>query len=134
MTNLPNHFISACHTVYQQGTTLSNNLNNYIKQDMTMKKLILAAALTFSFNTFAEQATIDRIDDASNTLNTETLTTLTQSSQGYDQAYANYRLGLAYMVKQQTSKVIEHLSQATKTLEAQLKAQWRQYYFGVRYR
>lgn len=86
-----------------------------------MKKVIFAVALSMSLNVFAEQNTIDNISLAANTMQLDNLTNLATQSRGYDQAFAQYKLGVAYMVQQDFVKLVEHLTIATNILKQQLE-------------
>ncbi|EWH10068.1 hypothetical protein DS2_09757 [Catenovulum agarivorans DS-2] len=85
-----------------------------------MKKVIFAVALSMSLNVFAEQNTIDEIALAANNMQIESLTSLAAQSQGYDKAFAQYKLGVAYMVKQEYSNLQAHLTIAADILNQQL--------------
>ena len=60
----------------------------------TLLKLALTGSLILSTHAQADQQTITAIENASMTLNLSQLVSIKESSQGYDQALANYRLGL----------------------------------------
>lgn len=61
-----------------------------------MNKLILSLALVFSFSSHADPVTIMTIENASMELNLNQLLEVQAQSSGYDQALADYRLGLNY--------------------------------------
>ena len=85
-----------------------------------MKKVIFAVALSMSLNVFAEQNTIDSITLAANNMQMENLANLAAQSRGYDQAFAQYKLAVAHMVKQNYDKLQEHLTVSAAILEQQL--------------
>ncbi len=87
-----------------------------------MKHIILALAVSLSFGAAADQAIIDNINKASDHFNLSELTQIEKSSTGYDQAYANYRLGLANMTQQKMPEAGAYFVQASTALETQLQA------------
>ncbi|WP_143870683.1 tetratricopeptide repeat protein [Catenovulum sediminis] len=86
-----------------------------------MKKVIFAVALSISLNVFAEQSTIDNITLAANNMQVENLTELAAHTSGYDQAFAHYKLGAAYLVQQNFAKLTQHLTLSADILNQQLK-------------
>lgn len=82
----------------------------------TLLKLALTGSLILSTHAQADQQTITAIENASMTLNLSQLVSIKESSQGYDQALANYRLGLNYSFVQQQGKAIAALTTATAQL------------------
>jgi hypothetical protein len=60
----------------------------------TFLKWVLTTSLILSSQVQADQQTINAIENASMTLNLSQLVSIKESSQGYNQALANYRLGL----------------------------------------
>ncbi len=87
---------------------------------MEMKNLILALAVSLSFSSAADQITIDNINKASDQFQMATLSQIEKSSTGYDQAYANYRLGLANMTQQKMPEASANFVTASAVLETQL--------------
>jgi tetratricopeptide (TPR) repeat protein len=81
-------------------------------------KLALTSSLILSTQVQADQQTITAIENASMELNLNQLVTIKDSSQGYDKALANYRLGLNYSFVQQQDKAITALETATNQLIA----------------
>jgi len=87
----------------------------------TLLKLVLTSSLLLSVNAQADQQTITAIENASMTLNLSELVSIKKNSQGYDQALANYRLGLNYSFVQQQEKAIAALATATEQLTQLVK-------------
>ncbi|MEC4726842.1 hypothetical protein HWQ46_14910 [Shewanella sp. D64] len=65
---------------------------------------------------------IPAIDAASNTMNLEALHNLSQQTQGYDQAYANYRLAITANILSQRDTASDALTSAQSTLESLIQA------------
>ncbi len=82
----------------------------------TLLTLALSSSLLLSTYTQADQLTITAIENASMELNVSELITIKETSQGYDKALANYRLGLNFSLIQQQDKAILALETATKQL------------------
>ncbi len=61
-----------------------------------MKTSSLLLTLLLSFNGYASQEDIDKIEAAAMTLDTPALQRLSKSSEGYAAALAHYRLSVAY--------------------------------------
>lgn len=83
---------------------------------ITLLKLALTVSLMISTQAQADQQTITAIENASMELNLSELVNLQESSNGYDRALANYRLGLNYSFVQQQEKAISALNKATTQL------------------
>jgi tetratricopeptide (TPR) repeat protein len=90
-----------------------------------MKKTLLTLALTGSLilttQVQADQLTITAIENASMALNLTKLVNIKESSHGYDQALANYRLGLNYSFVQQQDNATAALTLATEQLTELVK-------------
>ncbi|WP_299774487.1 hypothetical protein [uncultured Pseudoteredinibacter sp.] len=86
-----------------------------------MKKQILATVIgIFSLNSMsilADQATINDIEAAARALDTVSLQELSQSSDSYDSALANYRLAVSFNVKADSEAANAALDQAMETME-----------------
>ena len=87
----------------------------------TLLKLALTVSLMLSTQAQADQQTITAIENASMELNLTKLINLQESSNGYDQALANYRLGLNYSFVQQQDNAMEALNRATEQLTELVK-------------
>jgi tetratricopeptide (TPR) repeat protein len=87
----------------------------------TFLKWVLTTSLILSSQVQADQQTINAIENASMTLNLSQLVSIKESSQGYNQALANYRLGLNYSLVQQQDKAITALTTATEQLTELVK-------------
>ncbi|AOW77920.1 hypothetical protein A3Q34_14335 [Colwellia sp. PAMC 20917] len=82
----------------------------------TLLKWVLSTSLILSTQVQADQQTITAIENASMELNLTQLISIKENSQGYDQALANYRLGLNYSFVQQQDKATNALTLATEQL------------------
>lgn len=82
-----------------------------------MKKSILLALL-ISNSSFADQASVDAIEQASMQLNQTQLVSLAEQTLGYDQALANYRLAIAQNLNADTDSAAKSLDNAMEQLEA----------------
>lgn len=86
-----------------------------------MKNTLIALGITAIFANasvaLADQATIDRIENASFTLETKTLQQLAQSDQPYNAALAAYRLSIAHSITDSYDKAEAALDDAIHALE-----------------
>ena len=87
----------------------------------TLLNLVLTGSLILTTQAQADQQTITAIENASMELNLSELVTIKESSNGYDRALANYRLGLNYSFDQQQDKAIKSLERATEQLTELVK-------------
>jgi len=82
----------------------------------TLLRWVLTTSLILSTQVQADQQTITAIENASMELNLTQLISIKESSEGYDQALANYRLGLNYSFVQEQYKATKSLNRATEQL------------------
>ncbi|MFD2165122.1 hypothetical protein ACFSJY_02505 [Thalassotalea euphylliae] len=82
-----------------------------------MKKLLLIATFVSS-QVFAAPQHTQAIEDAAMQLNTPALVELSQTTEGYDQAFSQYRLAINYNLQAEQDKANEALKVAINTLEA----------------
>jgi tetratricopeptide (TPR) repeat protein len=86
-----------------------------------MNKLILSLALLLNFASHADPVTITAIENASMELNLNQLLEVQRQSYGYDQALANYRLGLNYSFTGKHALALESLKLAINQLKNLVK-------------
>ncbi|MCE9776338.1 MULTISPECIES: tetratricopeptide repeat protein [Shewanella] len=79
-----------------------------------MRKLTLLLGLSLALSTQA--ATIDEIDAAANQIDIDTLSLYADNSQGYQQAYANYRLAVSANILGQLQTRDQALATAAESL------------------
>lgn len=86
---------------------------------MNMNKTLTALALTLqiSFSSIAGQAQIDEIEQAAGTLNIEQLQIIVDSSEGYEQALAQYRMSLSANLLSQDELAVTSLNKSIEQLE-----------------
>ena len=87
----------------------------------TLLRWVLTTSLILSTQVQADQQTITAIENASMEVNLAQLVSIKESSQGYDQALANYRLGLNYSFVQQQDNATAALTLATEQLTELVK-------------
>ncbi len=83
-----------------------------------MKKVILLSLLFASSTAFAEQSQINAIEKAAMQLDKQSLVSLTEQANRYDEAFAYYRLAISQNLTAETKPAIASLNQAIATLEA----------------
>lgn len=87
-----------------------------------MKKKILNTVISvisvYSVNLFADQATINDIEDAARALDLSSLQQLSHSPEAYDSALANYRLAISHNVKGDNEAANNALDKAMTTMES----------------
>lgn len=83
-----------------------------------MKKLLITTSLIglLSLPVIAAQPEVNQIEQATATMNLTELQRLTQSTQGYDQALAHYRLGLSQNIMGQRDNAKQQLAKAQAAL------------------
>jgi tetratricopeptide (TPR) repeat protein len=84
-----------------------------------MKKLLTLTLLCSLYlpASYADQTTINNIENAAMELNANELTNLINNSQGYDQALAQYRLSITKNIKSDNEQAIIALNSAMTILE-----------------
>ncbi len=86
-----------------------------------MKKQIISAVIGIislhSVNLFADQATINDIEEAARQLDISSLQQLSDSSDAYDSALANYRLAISHNVKADNKAANAALDKAMEIME-----------------
>lgn len=84
--------------------------------------LVLTAVL-LSHNSVAAQSDIDAIEEAYLTGQPQTLVSLADNTEGYDQFLAEYRLGMTYSFSQQAEQAKTTFAQLIANLEAHITEQ-----------
>lgn len=82
---------------------------------LSLTSLLISSALLMS--PLAQADDIAAIDQAMNTMDNKTLTQLAADTQGYDQAYANYRLAILSNLQQNKAMAEQALDQSQQLLE-----------------
>jgi len=83
-----------------------------------MKTLIIASSLAI-ISSFTQANEIAAIDSASNQMNIEQLTQLSQQTDGYEKGYALYRLAINANILGQKSKALSALQEAESLLASE---------------
>lgn len=90
-----------------------------------MKSLLASLTLAAPLSLVSQLvfADINQIDNAANAMDVKTLTELTQTTQDYERAYANYRLAISANILGQKTVATNALDQAQQTLETLSQSQ-----------
>jgi len=93
-----------------------NNRATCLIRNIKMKKLIAITLFICSYS-YADQASIDSIEQAFMQLNSQQLIQLSNQSEGYDKALAYYRLAVSQNLQAKPQKANASLEQAITLLE-----------------
>jgi len=96
--------------------------SNKSLKNLSVISLLLASLHSYQA-AFADQIQIDNIESASRNLDIETLQELSQTTQGYDEALANYRLAISLQLSDKPDAAIEAIKASQRELEKLSRSQ-----------